>query len=353
MKMKKLAMAVITGLVACSVLAGCGGGSGDSKPTAKNLGMDGVASQEISIGSQKLKVYPVKNEAKVNLYTESERSRIMAYAGKGLIYANNKNQLTKLQWERDKVSLVKGDLGVISERGGAPTGSINPDAAGAYIMEYPKTKYYDDKANAFKELNTPTLTLIAPLSGTNKALVLSEQNQLYKYELNADKSLGKNLGEIRKPYKERQQNKDADLINSAKVLLPLEDESFLVGGMALMDGKSQSAGQAALYDKEGKLLTTYGTANRKSAEYLNYVRDAMVSKDKVMLLTGQFNGNVALYEKATGKFIGKANLSELLAKQRNAQMTATYLENNFALVAFSKDGEKRTNPDEMYIIELK
>ena len=127
----------------------------------------------------------------------------------------------------------------------------------------------------------------------------------------------------------------------------------MVGGMALMDGKSQSAGQAALYDKEGKLLTTYGTANRKSAEYLNYVRDAIVSKDKVMLLTGQFNGNVALYEKATGKFIGKANLSELLAKQRNAQMTATYLENNFALVAFSKDGEKRTNPDEMYIIELK
>lgn len=353
MKMKKLAMAIITGLVACSVLVGCGGGSGDSKLAAKNLSMDGVASQEISIGSQKLKVYPVKNEAKVNLYSKVERSRIMAYAGKGLIYANNKNQLTKLQWERDKVSLVKGDLGVISERGGAPTGSINPDAAGAYIMEYPKTKYYDDKANAFKELNTPTLTLIAPLSGTNKALVLSEQNQLYKYEINADKGLGKQLGEIRKPYKERQQNKDADLIIGAKVLLPLEEEGFLVGGMALTDGKSKSAGEAALYDKEGKLLATYGNFDRKNAEYIDYVRDAMVSKDKVMLLTSRFGGNVVLYEKATGKFIGKANLSELLAKQKNARMAATYLENNFALVSFSKNGADSANPDEMYIIELK
>lgn len=307
MKMKKLAMAIITGLVACSVLASCGGGD-SNKTAAKKTGMDGVPSQEITVGSQKLKVYTVKNEAKVNLYSDTERSRIMAYAGKGLIYANNKNQLTKLQWERDKVMLVKGELGAISKRGGAPTGSINPDADGAYIMEYPKTKYYDDKANAFKELNTPVLTLIAPVSG-NKALVLTENNELYKYEINADKSLGKKLAEIRKPFKERQQSKDADLINGAKVLLPLADDGFLVGGVALVDGKSQSAGQAALYDKEGKLLATYGTNDKKSAEYINYVRDAMVSKDKVMLLTGQYGGQVSLYERNTGKFIGKANLS--------------------------------------------
>lgn len=352
MKMKKLAMAVISGLLACSVLAGCGGGDG-SKTTAKKAGMDGVPSQEITIGEQKLKVYAIKNEANINLYTNVERSRIMAYAGKGLLYANNKKQLTKLQWERDKLTLVKGELGAISERGGAPTGSINPDGSGAYIMEYPKTKYYDDKAAAFKELNTPPLTLIAPWQGINKALVLTEKNELYKYEINADKTLGKKLAEIRKPFQERLQKQDADLVNGAKVLLPLENEGFLVGGVALFDGKSQSGWQAALYDKEGKLLATYGTANRKSAEYLNYVRDAVVSKDKVMLLTGQFNGSVALYEKATGKFLGKANLSEVLAKQKNARMAATYLEDNLALVSFSKDGANSTKADEMYIIELK
>ncbi|MDO5305639.1 MAG: hypothetical protein Q4E87_08715, partial [bacterium] len=66
-----------------------------------------------------------------------------------------------------------------------------------------------------------------------------------------------------------------------------------------------------------------------------------------------YGGNVALYEKNTGKFMGKANLSELLAKQKNARMAAAYLEDNLALLSFSKDGANSTNPDEMYIIELK
>ena len=248
---KRIAMGILAGLLACSFIAGCGGGdkgtSEPPKPKPIAADLKDLPNKDVKVGASTYKLFTLKNNPNLHLENTFSKGMKLATVGRNMIYANVKDRLVQMQWDKDGLRVL--DNNVDSMSGNA---KISSDGTRGifYTNKRMRLNYFDSETKRIEEAQGRFNNLVViPKGNADKALIWMNQGEMRKVDLRNGYRVGKDLGTVRKESRSRDAE-DKDKINIPQSVVADRNGDFYVGGNARIG--TQDVGLVSVYDFNGK-----------------------------------------------------------------------------------------------------
>lgn len=115
---KRIAMGILAGLLACSFIAGCGGGdkgtSEPPKPKPIAADLKDLPNKDVKVGIKTFKLFTLKNNSNLNLQNTYSKGMRVAVVGRDMIYANIKDRLVQMRWDKDGLRMLDNNVDSMS-----------------------------------------------------------------------------------------------------------------------------------------------------------------------------------------------------------------------------------------------
>lgn len=288
MMWKKLGLALMCAALACSVLAGCGGGSADNG-LGKVVASSGKA---IEFGSQKGKILALETPEDVpSLYQHSNnivwlKDTIYAtgYKGEGVMKYTIQDKKIAPVAEKLDVKNIEAFQGTDGTRL-YYVSKDNPTGLGVVNNGKDEGVIYDSHVGYF-----------TPAAGGKQGFIWFNNQVVYPVKLDNGK-----VGSV-----EQMNWLKGDMTGPTGVVINGE-AVFMLGGFKL-DGKNHQC--IFEYKLDGTLVRKYGDKNEKEPGGLRSPSGWTVTKDYVIIYDGG-NQLLDLYKRADGSFVGAVKSSDL------------------------------------------
>lgn len=149
---KRMAMGILAGLLACSFIAGCGGGdkgtSEPPKPKPIAADLKDLPNKDIKAGGRTFKLFALKNNSKVRLENSYGKGMKLAVVGRDMIYANINDRLVQMRWDKDGLRMLDNNVDALS--GNA---KISSDGTRGifYTNKRMRLNYFDSETKRIEE----------------------------------------------------------------------------------------------------------------------------------------------------------------------------------------------------------
>lgn len=350
---KRIAMGIMASLLACSFIAGCGGGNkgGDAappkpKPVAEDL--KDLPSKDLKIGTKTYKLYSLKNDAKLRLENVYSKGMRIAVADKYMVYANVKNKLVQMKWEKDALMLINDK---VDDLGG--NSKVSTDKKGVfYDNKKMKLTYFDGDTNRIDQAqNRFNHLVVIPQGAADKALTWMVQGDISKVNLRDGYKVGQTIGVVRKESRARDAA-DKDKIAIPESVIADTNGDFYVGGHARV--QNDDVGLAFAYDTNGKQKRMYGKERRNDKDVMYTVTDMALTNDYLVVSdSSATKSQLLFYKKSLGSLAQAISFKELTGKEDTlvgACVNLATMPENRVLVVLSRG--RRDVDDEIFVLQL-
>lgn len=346
--LKKLSYGIMIGLLACSVVAGCGGSKDkDSSSGGSTTATTSVkkADAELKFGSYTAKMYKVENSAMLFLQNRNNRPKRLSIDGKYLYAMTDQKYLAKLLIDANKKTITMDNPTIAS--GLWDNAQLSANSYGVFFVKNSRP-YFLAKSGTKEVLADGQHRHIETLD-YRTGYEYMNQNEVYKVELKTNGVVSKKLGVVRPDFTVRRGGKDS--IGANAVLLSDRD-GFYCFGQAIENGRT--VGRGVFYDKNNKFVTFYGPSYKKDAPaqdkgYIGMLGDVVVT-DRYVIMCDKGKAMVNLYDKKSGRCHGALAFSEV-GGQNTTYISMTTIERNKVLVVAGNPNDKE-KLDRLWIMEL-
>lgn len=350
---KRMAMGILAGLLACSFIAGCGGGdkgtSEPPKPKPIAADLKDLPNKDIKAGGRTFKLFALKNNSKVRLENSYGKGMRVAVIGRDMIYANVKDRLVQMQWDKDGLRMV--DNNVDSMSGNA---KISSDGTRGifYTNKRMRLNYFDSETKRIEEAQGRFNNLVViPKGNADKALIWMNQGEMRKVDLRNGYRVGKDLGEVRKESRSRNAD-DKDKINIPQSVVADKNGDFYVGGNARIG--TQDVGLVSVYDFNGKQKRVIGKEKREDSKAMHNLTDIALTDDYLVVSDSSVDKQqLFIYRKSTGMLLDTVSYNDLTDNKEvdsNIWVNLSNMPDNRVLLSLSR-GRKNVD-DEFFILQL-
>ena len=350
---KRIAMGILAGLLACSFIAGCGGGdkgtSEPPKPKPIAADLKDLPNKDIKAGGRTFKLFALKNNSKVRLENSYGKGMKLAVVGRDMIYANVKDRLVQMQWDKDGLRMLDNNVDALS--GNA---KISSDGTRGifYNNKRMRLNYFDSETKRIEEAQGRFNNLVViPKGNADKALIWMNQGDMRKVELRNGYRVGKDLGTVRKESRSRDAD-DKDKINIPQSVVADRNGDFYVGGNARIG--TQDVGLVSVYDFNGKQKRVIGKEKREDSNAMHNLTDIALTNDYLVVSDSSVdNQQLFIYRKSTGMLLDTVSYKDLTDNKEvdsNIWVNLSNMPDNRVLLSLSR-GRKNVD-DEFFILQL-
>lgn len=350
---KRIAMGILAGLLACSFIAGCGGGdkgtSEPPKPKPIAADLKDLPNKDIKAGGRTFKLFALKNNSKVRLENSYGKGMKLAVVGRDMIYANVKDRLVQMQWDKDGLRMLDNNVDALS--GNA---KISSDGTRGifYNNKRMRLNYFDSETKRIEEAQGRFNNLVViPKGNADKALIWMNQGEMRKVELRNGYRVGKDLGTVRKESRSRDAD-DKDKINIPQSVVADGNGDFYVGGNARIG--TQDVGLVSVYDFNGKQKRVIGKEKREDSKAMHNLTDIALTDEYLVVSDSSVdNQQLFIYRKSTGMLLGTVSYKDLTDNKEvdsNIWVNLSNMPDNRVLLSLSR-GRKNVD-DEFFILQL-
>lgn len=350
---KRMAMGILAGLLACSFIAGCGGGdkgtSEPPKPKPIAADLKDLPNKDIKAGGKTFKLFALKNNSKVRLENSYGKGMKLAVVGRDMIYANVKDRLVQMQWDKDGLRMLDNNVDALS--GNA---KISSDGTRGifYNNKRMRLNYFDSETKRIEEAQGRFNNLaVIPKGNADKALIWMNQGDMRKVELRNGYRVGKDLGTVRKESRSRDAD-DKDKINIPQSVVADRNGDFYVGGNARIG--TQDVGLVSVYDFDGKQKRVIGKEKREDSKAMHNLTDIALTDEYLLVSDSSVdNQQLFIYRKSTGMLLDTVSYKDLTDNKEvdsNIWVNLSNMPDNRVLLSLSR-GRKNVD-DEFFILQL-
>lgn len=350
---KRIAMGILAGLLACSFIAGCGGGDkGNSEPPKpKPIAADlkDLPNKDVKVGASTFKLFTLKNNPNLHLENTFSKGMKLATVGRNMIYANVKDRLVQMQWDKDGLRVL--DNNVDSMSGNA---KISSDGTRGifYTNKRMRLNYFDSETKRIEEAQGRFNNLVViPKGNADKALIWMNQGEVRKVDLRNGYRVGKDLGTVRKESRSRDAD-DKDKINIPQSIVADRNGDFYVGGNARIG--TQDVGLVSVYDFNGKQKRVIGKEKREDSKAIISLTDIALTDEYLVVSDSSVdNQQLFIYRKSTGMLLDTVSYKDLTDNKEvdsNIWVNLSNMPDNRVLLSLSR-GRKNVD-DEFFILQL-
>ena len=350
---KRMAMGILAGLLACSFIAGCGGGdkgtSEPPKPKPIAADLKDLPNKDIKAGGKTFKLFALKNNSKVRLENSYGKGMKLAVVGRDMIYANVKDRLVQMQWDKDGLRMLDNNVDALS--GNA---KISSDGTRGifYTNKRMRLNYFDSETKRIEEAQGRFNNLVViPKGNADKALIWMNQGDMRKVELRNGYRVGKDLGTVRKESRSRDAD-DKDKINIPQSVVADRNGDFYVGGNARIG--TQDVGLVSVYDFDGKQKRVIGKEKREDSKAMHNLTDIALTDEYLVVSDSSVdNQQLFIYRKSTGMLLDTVSYKDLTDNKEvdsNIWVNLSNMPDNRVLLSLSR-GRKNVD-DEFFILQL-
>ncbi|WP_440443021.1 hypothetical protein [Phascolarctobacterium succinatutens] len=350
---KRMAMGILAGLLACSFIAGCGGGdkgtSEPPKPKPIAADLKDLPNKDIKAGGRTFKLFALKNNSKVRLENSYGKGMKLAVVGRDMIYANVKDRLVQMQWDKDGLRMLDNNVDALS--GNA---KISSDGTRGifYNNKRMRLNYFDSETKRIEEAQGRFNNLVViPKGNADKALIWMNQGDMRKVELRNGYRVGKDLGTVRKESRSRDAD-DKDKINIPQSVVADRNGDFYVGGNARIG--TQDVGLVSVYDFNGKQKRVIGKEKREDSKAMHNLTDIALTDEYLVVSDSSVdNQQLFIYRKSTGMLLDTVSYKDLTDNKEvdsNIWVNLSNMPDNRVLLSLSR-GRKNVD-DEFFILQL-
>ena len=350
---KRMAMGILAGLLACSFIAGCGGGdkgtSEPPKPKPIAADLKDLPNKDIKAGGKTFKLFALKNNPKVRLENSYGKGMKLAVVGRDMIYANVKDRLVQMQWDKDGLRMLDNNVDALS--GNA---KISSDGTRGifYNNKRMRLNYFDSETKRIEEAQGRFNNLaVIPKGNADKALIWMNQGDMRKVELRNGYRVGKDLGTVRKESRSRDAD-DKDKINIPQSVVADRNGDFYVGGNARIG--TQDVGLVSVYDFDGKQKRVIGKEKREDSKAMHNLTDIALTDEYLVVSDSSVdNQQLFIYRKSTGMLLDTVSYKDLTDNKEvdsNIWVNLSNMPDNRVLLSLSR-GRKNVD-DEFFILQL-
>lgn len=350
---KRIAMGILAGLLACSFIAGCGGGdkgtSEPPKPKPIAADLKDLPNKDIKAGGRTFKLFALKNNSKVRLENSYGKGMKLAVVGRDMIYANVKDRLVQMQWDKDGLRMLDNNVDALS--GNA---KISSDGTRGifYNNKRMRLNYFDSETKRIEEAQGRFNNLVViPKGNADKALIWMNQGDMRKVELRNGYRVGKDLGTVRKESRSRDAD-DKDKINIPQSVVADRNGDFYVGGNARIG--TQDVGLVSVYDFNGKQKRVIGKEKREDSNAMHNLTDIALTNDYLVVSDSSVDKQqLFIYRKSTGMLLDTVSYKDLTDNKEvdsNIWVNLSNMPDNRVLLSLSR-GRKNVD-DEFFILQL-
>lgn len=350
---KRIAMGILAGLLACSFIAGCGGGdkgtSEPPKPKPIAADLKDLPNKDIKAGGRTFKLFALKNNSKVRLENSYGKGMKLAVVGRDMIYANVKDRLVQMQWDKDGLRMLDNNVDALS--GNA---KISSDGTRGifYNNKRMRLNYFDSETKRIEEAQGRFNNLVViPKGNADKALIWMNQGEMRKVELRNGYRVGKDLGTVRKESRSRDAD-DKDKINIPQSVVADRNGDFYVGGNARIG--TQDVGLVSVYDFNGKQKRVIGKEKREDSKAMHNLTDIALTDEYLVVSDSSVdNQQLFIYRKSTGMLLDTVSYKDLTDNKEvdsNIWVNLSNMPDNRVLLSLSR-GRKNVD-DEFFILQL-
>lgn len=349
---KRIAMGILTGLLACSFIAGCGGNKGTSeppkpKPVAEDL--RDLPNKDVNAGGRTFKLFTLKNNSKVRLQNSFSKGMKVAVVGRDMIYANVKDRLVQMQWDKDGLRMLDNNVDALS--GNA---KISSDGTRGifYTNKRMRLNYFDSETKRIEEAQGRFNNLaVIPQGNADKALIWMNQGDMRKVELRNGYRVGKDLGTVRQESRNRDAD-DKDKINIPQSVIADRNGDFYVCGNARIG--TQDVGLVSVYDSNGKQKRVIGKEKREDSKSMHSLTDMALTNDYLVVSDSSVDKQqLCIYRKSSGVLLGTVSYKDLTNNKEasiGACVNLANMPDDRVLVVLSNG--RRNIDDEFFILQL-
>lgn len=350
---KRMAMGILAGLLACSFIAGCGGGdkgtSEPPKPKPIAADLKDLPNKDIKAGGRTFKLFALKNNSKVRLENSYGKGMKLAVVGRDMIYANVNDRLVQMQWDKDGLRMLDNNVDALS--GNA---KISSDGTRGifYTNKRMRLNYFDSETKRIEEAQGRFNNLVViPKGNADKALIWMNQGDMRKVELRNGYRVGKDLGTVRKESRSRDAD-DKDKINIPQSVVADRNGDFYVGGNARIG--TQDVGLVSVYDFNGKQKRVIGKEKREDSNAMHNLTDIALTNDYLVVSDSSVDKQqLFIYRKSTGMLLDTVSYKDLTDNKEvdsNIWVNLSNMPDNRVLLSLSR-GRKNVD-DEFFILQL-
>ena len=182
---KRIAMGILAGLLACSLIAGCGGGdkgtSEPPKPKPIAADLKDLPNKDVKVGIKTFKLFTLKNNSNLHLQNTYSKGMRVAVVGRDMIYANIKDRLVQMRWDKDGLRMLDNNVDSVS--GNA---KISSDGTRGifYTNKRMRLNYFDSETKRIEEAQGRFNNLVViPKGNADKALIWMNQGEMSNVDL--------------------------------------------------------------------------------------------------------------------------------------------------------------------------
>lgn len=350
---KRIAMGILAGLLACSFIVGCGGGdkgtSEPPKPKPIAADLKDLPNKDVKVGASTFKLFTLKNNPNLHLKNTFSKGMKLATVGRNMIYANVKDRLVQMQWDKDGLRIL--DNNVDSMSGNA---KISSDGTRGifYTNKRMRLNYFDSETKRIEEAQGRFNNLVViPKGNADKALIWMNQGEVRKVDLRNGYRVGKDLGTVRKESRSRDAD-DKDKINIPQSIVADRNGDFYVGGNARIG--TQDVGLVSVYDFDGKQKRVIGKEKREDSKAMHNLTDIALTDEYLVVSDSSVdNQQLFIYRKSTGMLLDTVSYKDLTDNKEvdsNIWVNLSNMPDNRVLLSLSR-GRKNVD-DEFFILQL-
>lgn len=350
---KRIAMGILAGLLACSFIAGCGGGdkgtSEPPKPKPIAADLKDLPNKDVKVGASTFKLFALKNNPKVRLENSYGKGMQLATVGRDMIYANVKDKLVQMQWDKDGLHMLDNNIDAL-----AGNAKISSDGTRGifYTNKRMKLNYFGSETKRVEEAQGRFNNLVViPKGNADKALIWMNQGEMKKVDLLNGYRVGKDSVTVRKEYRKRDAD-DKDKITIPQSVVADRNGDFYVGGNARIG--TNDVGLVSVYDFNGKQKRVIGKEKREDSKAIHFLTDIALTDEYLVVSDSSVHmQQLQIYRKNTGVLVGTISYKDLTDNKETCIGACVNLANmpdNRVLVALSR-GRKNVD-DEFFILQM-
>ena len=350
---KRIAMGILAGLLACSFIAGCGGGdkgtSEPPKPKPIAADLKDLPNKDVNAGGRTFKLFTLKNNPKLRLQNSFSKGMKVATVGRDMIYANVKDRLVQMQWDKDGLRMLDNNVDALS--GNA---KISSDGTRGifYTNKRMRLNYFDSETKRIEEAQGRFNNLaVIPQGNADKALIWMNQGDMRKVELRNGYRVGKDLGTVRQESRNRDDN-DKDKINIPQSVIADRNGDFYVCGNARIGTKD--VGLVSVYDSNGKQKRVIGKEKYEDSKAMHSLTDMALTNDYLVVSDSSVDKQqLFIYRKSSGMLLGTVSYKDLTNNKEasiGACVNLANMPDDRVLVVLSNG--RRNIDDEFFILQL-
>ena len=295
------------------------------------------------------KLFTLKNNPNLHLQNTYSKGMRVAVIGRDMIYANVKDRLVQMQWDKDGLRMLDNNVDALS--GNA---KISSDGTRGifYNNKRMRLNYFDSETKRIEEAQGRFNNLaVIPKGNADKALIWMNQGDMRKVELRNGYRVGKDLGTVRKESRSRDAE-DKDKINIPQSVVADRNGDFYVGGNARIG--TQDVGLVSVYDFNGKQKRVIGKEKREDSKAMHNLTDIALTDEYLVVSDSSVdNQQLFIYRKSTGMLLDTVSYKDLTDNKEvdsNIWVNLSNMPDNRVLLSLSR-GRKNVD-DEFFILQL-